>query len=56
MLQLIDGSRVSEIAARMNISPKTVSTYRARIFEKLGVTSNVELARYCQLNHVSGEK
>jgi DNA-binding NarL/FixJ family response regulator len=56
MLQLIDGSRVSEIAARMNISPKTVSTYRARIFEKLGVASNVELARYCQLNHVSGEK
>lgn len=55
MLQLIDGARVSEVAARMNISPKTVSTYRSRIFEKLGVSSNVELARYCQLHQISGD-
>jgi DNA-binding NarL/FixJ family response regulator len=53
MLLLIEGARVSEIGSRMNISPKTVSTYRTRIFEKLGVSSNVELARYCQLHQVS---
>jgi len=52
MLQLIAGARVSEIASRMALSPKTVSTYRSRIFEKLGVTSNVELARYCRDHHV----
>jgi two-component system, NarL family, invasion response regulator UvrY len=56
MLQLIGGSRVSEIASHMNISPKTVSTYRTRIFEKLGVTSNVDLARYCQLHQISGDR
>lgn len=55
MLQLIEGARVSEIAARMNLSPKTVSTYRSRIFEKLGVTSNVELARYCQMHQITGD-
>ena len=56
MLQLIDGARVSEIAARMNISPKTVSTYRTRVFEKLGVSSNVELARYCQFHQITSSK
>ncbi len=52
MLQIISGGRVSEIAARMNLSPKTISTYRTRIFDKLGVTSNVELAMYCQQHHI----
>jgi DNA-binding NarL/FixJ family response regulator len=56
MLQIIIGARVSEIAARMNLSPKTVSTYRARIFDKLGVTSNVELAKYCQQHQIKGEE
>ena len=56
MLQLIDGARVSEIAARMSISPKTVSTYRTRVFEKLGVGSNVELARYCQFHKITSGK
>jgi len=55
MLQIIAGARVSEIAPRMNLSPKTVSTYRTRIFEKLGVTSNVELARYCQQHQIRGD-
>jgi DNA-binding NarL/FixJ family response regulator len=56
MLQIIAGARVSEIAARMNLSPKTVSTYRTRIFEKLSVTSNVELAMYCQQHHIKAEE
>jgi DNA-binding NarL/FixJ family response regulator len=55
MLQLIVGERISEIATRMNLSPKTVSTYRTRIFDKLGVTSNVALAMYCKQNHIYGE-
>lgn len=40
---LIQGERNGEIAKRLNISAKTVSTYRARIFEKLNVESNAEL-------------
>lgn len=45
--QLSAGLRVAEIAAAMHLSPKTVTTYRARILDKLGVDGNVELARYC---------
>jgi len=47
MLLLAAGRRVGEIGETMHLSPKTVSTYRARILEKLGVDSNVEIARYC---------
>lgn len=47
MLQLADGRRITEIAEAMHLSPKTVTTYRARILEKLGVDNNVDVARYC---------
>ena len=36
-----------EIAANMGISAKTVSTYRARIMEKLSISNSAELVRYC---------
>jgi two-component system invasion response regulator UvrY len=47
MLQLAAGRRVGDIAEEMKLSPKTISTYRTRVLEKLGVASNAELARYC---------
>lgn len=47
MAQLADGRRISDIAVAMCLSPKTISTYRARILEKLGVEGNIEIARYC---------
>jgi two-component system invasion response regulator UvrY len=47
LLQLANGRRVSDIAGTMHLSPKTVSTYRSRVLEKLGLASNAELARYC---------
>lgn len=50
LLQLARGRRVSDIAEAMHLSPKTVSTYRSRILEKLQLASNAELARYC-LSH-----
>lgn len=53
MLQIAAGTRVTDIANSMHLSPKTISTYRTRIFEKLGVTSNVELAHYCLTHHLS---
>jgi len=37
---------VSEIATQMHLSVKTVSTYRTRILEKLGMNSNAQLMRY----------
>jgi two-component system, NarL family, invasion response regulator UvrY len=40
------GTTVTEIAAILRISDKTVSTYRARILEKMHVRTNAELIRY----------
>ncbi|MEX0617666.1 MAG: response regulator [Pseudohongiellaceae bacterium] len=42
-LMLTDGNKVSEISAALCLSPKTVYSYRYRIFEKLGIRSDVEL-------------
>ncbi|WP_137166876.1 UvrY/SirA/GacA family response regulator transcription factor [Salinimonas lutimaris] len=41
--RLTIGKRVPEIAEELCISAKTVNTYRYRMFEKLGVTTDVEL-------------
>lgn len=40
---LTDGEKVSQISGCLDLSPKTVYSYRYRIFEKLGVRSDVEL-------------
>jgi len=40
------GHTLKEIAAELHLSEKTIATYRARISEKLGVSTNVELTRY----------
>lgn len=40
------GRSMKEVAGSLGISPKTVSTYRLRILEKLGAKSNAELVRY----------
>jgi two-component system invasion response regulator UvrY len=43
---LARGESLKSIAARLAVSPKTVSTYRSRILEKLGLGTNAELVRY----------
>ncbi|MCX8004736.1 MAG: response regulator transcription factor [Burkholderiaceae bacterium] len=46
-LRLIaSGKRLSDIAAELALSPKTVSVYRARILEKMGMSNNAELTHY----------
>ncbi len=40
---LTDGKKVSQISTSLELSPKTVYSYRYRIFEKLGIRSDVEL-------------
>jgi two-component system, NarL family, invasion response regulator UvrY len=40
---LTDGKKVSMISGLLELSPKTVYSYRYRIFEKLGIRSDVEL-------------
>jgi DNA-binding NarL/FixJ family response regulator len=47
VLQLIaSGFRAKEIAGKLCLSVKTVSTYRCRILEKLSLNSNADLVRY----------
>jgi two-component system invasion response regulator UvrY len=41
------GKTVSEIGVELSLSVKTVSTYRARILEKMDLHTNAELTRYC---------
>jgi DNA-binding NarL/FixJ family response regulator len=40
------GKSLKEIAAELSLSEKTVGTYRTRVGRKLGLGTNVELARY----------
>lgn len=40
------GNTVSEIAALLSLSDKTISTYRARVMEKMKMKTNADLARY----------
>lgn len=46
LLLIAAGKRLSVIAERLSLSPKTVSVYRARIMEKLSLTGNAEIAAY----------
>ena len=43
-LMVINCQRVNDISANLHLSPKTVNSYRYRIFDKLNVSSDVELA------------
>ena len=49
---MASGKRVSEIGGELNISATTVSTYRARILEKLNMTNTAELIRYALETHL----
>ena len=40
------GMMVKEVAAQLRLSAKTVSTYRARVLEKMGLASKADLVRY----------
>jgi len=47
---LASGKTVSQIAADMNLSVKTISTYRARVLDKMGMRTNAELTYYAVRN------
>ena len=46
------GKSVTEIAAELYLSVKTVSTYRARMLEKMNLGTNAELMHYAMQNHL----
>jgi two-component system, NarL family, invasion response regulator UvrY len=46
MKMIASGQRLADIADALALSPKTVSVYRARILEKMGMSNNAELTHY----------
>jgi DNA-binding NarL/FixJ family response regulator len=59
MIMVVNCHRVNDISSSLHLSPKTVNSYRYRIFEKLNVSSDVELAllavRHGMLGNVAGD-
>jgi DNA-binding NarL/FixJ family response regulator len=52
MVMLAKGKSVTEIAKEIFISDKTISTYRTRILEKMGLKKNAELTIYAIKNNL----
>jgi two-component system invasion response regulator UvrY len=52
MLKIASGHSVGQIADGMNLSAKTVSTYRTRILTKMGLKNNAELTHYALRNRM----
>ena len=50
MSRIASGKTVTEIAGDLSLSPKTISTYRARVMEKLGVKNNAAIVQYAIRN------
>jgi two-component system, NarL family, response regulator NreC len=49
----VSGSSSATTARLLNLSPKTVDTYRSRVMNKLGVSSLPELVRFCISNGIT---
>ncbi|MEK6777740.1 MAG: response regulator transcription factor [bacterium] len=52
MVMIASGKAVKNMAESLSLSVKTVSTYRSRILEKMGMKSNAELIRYAIQNNL----
>ncbi len=51
-IDMAKGIKPTDIACKYELKPKTVSTYRKRILEKLNMHSNAELIRYALRNQL----
>ena len=45
MIMLVQGEKIQDISEALHLSPKTISTYRSRMFSKLNVRNDAELTR-----------
>jgi two-component system, NarL family, invasion response regulator UvrY len=55
LTMIASGKRLADIATELTLSPKTVSVYRARVLQKLGLANNAELTVYAIRNGLVGE-
>ena len=54
MRLIASGLTVTQIAARLSLSVKTISTYRARVLDKMQIKTTAELMRYAIENNLIG--
>ncbi len=52
LCMIATGKTVSAIAEELNLSVKTISTYRSRLLKKMGMATNAELTHYAIVNHL----
>jgi len=52
LCMLGSGKRLTDIAHALSLSVKTVSVYRTRLLEKMGLANNAELTYYVMSNHL----
>jgi len=50
---LVAGVSVTDIATRLNLSAKTVSTHKARLMEKLGIDNPADLVKYAMAHKLA---
>jgi two-component system invasion response regulator UvrY len=55
MLMIVQGLKVQDISETLCLSPKTVSTYRYRLFEKLGIQSDAKLTQMAMTYGLLGD-
>ncbi|VAW95830.1 BarA-associated response regulator UvrY (= GacA = SirA) [hydrothermal vent metagenome] len=55
MLMLMDGDKVNKISEKLCLSPKTISTYRYRLYDKLNVSNDIELTKLALRHGILGE-
>ncbi|MDP3616066.1 MAG: response regulator transcription factor [Rubrivivax sp.] len=55
LVMIASGKRLSDIAAELTLSAKTVSVYRGRVLEKLQLSNNAELTVYAIRNGLVGQ-
>lgn len=55
MMMIAQGSKTHEISEILNLSPKTISTYRKRLYDKLDVSSDIEMLHLAMKHGVLDE-
>ena len=52
---LVEGKSVTDIAAGLNLSVKTISTHKSRILEKMGLANQADLVRYAVRHNLTDD-
>ncbi len=52
LLMIAEGKSVTNIAVELALSPKTISTYRIRLLQKMNLKNNTEMLHYAIENHL----